>query len=45
MMTTADMLFGTSLGKDKISKVVSVELEKVQSLEGADRYGVAGGEG
>ncbi len=40
MMTTADRLFGTSLGKDKISKVVSVELEKVQDLEGTDRYGV-----
>jgi chromosome segregation protein len=44
MMTTADRLFGTSLGKDKISKVVSVELEKVQNLEGTERYGVAEGQ-
>ncbi len=43
MMTTADRLFGTSLSKDKISKVFSVELETVQTIEGIERYGLAEG--
>jgi len=40
MMTTADRLFGTSVSKDKISKIVSVELEKVSSISDVERYGV-----
>lgn len=42
MMTTADRLFGTSISKEKISKIVSVELEKVSGLEETSRYGTAG---
>ena len=41
MMTAADRLFGTSVSKDKISKIVSVELEKVSSSEDVERFGVA----
>ena len=41
MMTAADRLFGTSVSKEKISKIVSVELERVSSNSGSDRYGVA----
>jgi len=41
MMTAADRLFGTSVSKDKISKIVSVELEKVSSVSEVDRYGIA----
>ncbi len=43
MMTTADRLFGTSISKNKISKIVSVELEKVNSVVDTERYGVAEG--
>ncbi|MBN1785987.1 MAG: chromosome segregation protein SMC [Candidatus Methanofastidiosa archaeon] len=41
MMTAADRLFGTSVSKDKISKIVSVELEKVSDIGESDRYGIA----
>lgn len=40
MMTTADRLFGTSVSKDKISKIVSVELEKVSDVSDIERYGM-----
>lgn len=41
MMARADRLFGTSLQKDKISRIVSVELEQVAELGDMQRYGVA----
>jgi len=40
MMTTADRLFGTSISKNKISKIVSVELEKVNDVIDTERYGI-----
>ncbi|MHC1604648.1 MAG: chromosome segregation protein SMC [Candidatus Methanofastidiosia archaeon] len=41
MMTTSDRLFGASVGKDKISKIVSVELERASDIDSTQRYGVA----